>query len=236
MSEINEQSTVAAWVRAMPIRAGIFENLGIDYCCGGKKPLAEICARKGLDVTTVVAMLKALDAVSDSEGIDVEQLSLRELCDHIERQHHDWLRQELPRLDFMTEKVARVHGDSEPRLVEIRKVFESFGPDLVEHTVEEESSVFPLIRKLESNPGEAKIIAENLRSAIQKLEAEHDQAGSALERFSELTDRYQPPEWACNTFRALYDTLERLERNMHQHVHKENNILFPAALAMAANR
>ena len=236
MSEINEQSTVAAWVRAMPIRAGIFENLGIDYCCGGKKPLAEICARKGLDVTTVVAMLKALDAVSDSEGIDVEQLSLRELCDHIERQHHDWLRQELPRLDFMTEKVARVHGDSEPRLVEIRKVFESFGPDLVEHTVEEESSVFPLIRKLESNPGEAKVIAENLRSAIQKLEAEHDQAGSALERFSELTDRYQPPEWACNTFRALYDTLQRLERNMHQHVHKENNILFPAALAMAANR
>lgn len=236
MSEINEQSTVAAWVRAMPIRAGIFENLGIDYCCGGKKPLAEICARKGLDVTTVVAMLKALDAVSDSEGIDVEQLSLRELCDHIERQHHDWLRQELPRLDFMTEKVARVHGDSEPRLVEIRKVFESFGPDLVEHTVEEESSVFPLIRKLESNPGEAKVIAENLRSAIQKLEAEHDQAGSALERFSELTDRYQPPEWACNTFRALYDTLQRLEHNMHQHVHKENNILFPAALATAENR
>lgn len=235
MSEINEQSSVAAWVRAMPIRAGIFENLGIDYCCGGKKPLADVCARKGLDVKTVVSMLKALDAVSDSEGIDVEQLSLRELCDHIERQHHDWLRQELPRLDFMTEKVARVHGDSEPRLVEIRKVFESFGPDLVEHTVEEESSVFPLIRKLESHPGEAKIIAENLRSAIRKLESEHDQAGSALERFSELTDRYQPPEWACNTFRALYDTLQRLERNMHQHVHKENNILFPAALATAEN-
>lgn len=234
MTPITPETTVGELVRAVPNRSRIFENLGIDYCCGGKKPLAELCRAKGLDPATVVAMLTALDGATDSSSANPDTMGLAELCDHIEHAHHDYLREELPRLDFMTRKVAAVHGDHEPRLHEVRRVFESFNAAITDHTNEEESVVFPRIRQLEANPGQAADDAE-LQTAFAKLESEHDNAGAALEHFKALTDSYTPPDWACNTFRAMYDALDKLERNMHQHVHKENNVLFPKALALAAN-
>ncbi len=212
----------------------MFENLGIDYCCGGKIPLAEACQKKGLDPATVAAMLAAFDGAPDAADANPDQMKLSDLCDHIQRAHHDWLREELPRLDFMTRKVAAVHGDHEPRLHDIRRVFESFQAGIVAHTTEEDEQVFPSIRQLEAAPGNRAEAATVLRNAFAKLEEEHTEAGAALEQFAALTDRYTPPEWACNTFRAMFDTLARLERNMHQHVHKENNVLFPRALALAS--
>ncbi|HEX5176650.1 MAG TPA: iron-sulfur cluster repair di-iron protein, partial [Chthoniobacteraceae bacterium] len=207
-------------------------NLGIDYCCGGKKPLAEACQKKGLDPATVVAMLGALDGTSGITQADPDTLSLSELCDHIEQVHHGYLRKELPRLDFMTQKVAAVHGDSEPRLVELRRVFETFHEKVAAHTREEDEIVFPAIRKLETAGGD-KNVGSSLAREFSKLEAEHEKTGAALGQFKELTDDYTPPGWACNTFRALYDGLSHLEKDMHQHVHEENNVLFPKALAMA---
>ncbi|MBK8477245.1 MAG: iron-sulfur cluster repair di-iron protein [Opitutaceae bacterium] len=226
------ESTVGEIVRAQPARARVFERLGIDYCCGGKKPLHEACLAKGLDPETVVAMLDAMDlVVGDTGAPDPAQLSLSALCDHIEQVHHAYLREELPRLDFMTQKVASRHGEHEPRLFELRRTFEEFSSAMIAHTREEEQQIFPAIRLLDANqPAECR----SLKEAITKLEAEHDQAGSALARFSALTDGYSPPEWACNTFRALYDSLASMERETHQHVHKENNVLFPRALAAAA--
>jgi regulator of cell morphogenesis and NO signaling len=232
MKKITADTTVGEIVRAFPARSRVFENLGIDYCCGGKKPLAEVCQKKGLDPATVVAMLTALDGTSGITQDDPDTLSLSELCDHIERVHHGYLREELPRLDFMTQKVAAVHGDSEPRLVELRRVFETFNEKVAAHTKEEDESVFPAIRKLETAGGD-KSVASRLAGEFGKLEAEHEKAGAALGQFKELTDSYTPPEWACNTLRALYDGLARLEKDMHQHVQEENNVLFPKALAMA---
>lgn len=232
MLAVTPETTVGELVRAVPARARIFENLGIDYCCGGKKPLTEVCRAKSLDPATVVAMLTALGNATDAATVNANAMGLAELCDHIVRAHHDWLREELPRLDFMTRKVAAVHGDHELRLHEIRRVFESLQQEMVAHMADEEQQVFPAIRNLESANGHQAEAARALSAAFARLESEHDQAGAALERFAELTDRYTPPDWACNTFRALYDTLGRLERNMHQHVHKENNVLFPRALAL----
>lgn len=234
MIAITLETTIGELVRAVPARARIFENLGIDYCCGGKKPLAEVCRARNLDPTTVVAMLTALDGAADAPNGNPDAMSLAELCDHIERAHHDWLREELPRLDFMTRKVAAVHGDHEPRLHEIRRTFEAFQSEMVSHLREEEEQVFPTIRKLEAaKEGKAAAVAE-FKATFAKLEAEHDRAGEALTRFAELSDRYTPPDWACNTFRAMLDTLARLERNTHQHVHKENNVLFPRALSLGS--
>lgn len=227
------ETTVGELVRVKPARARIFENLGIDYCCGGKKPLAEVCRAKGLDSATVVAMLTALDGEPEISTANPDTMGLAELCDHIERAHHDYLREELPRLDFMTRKVAAVHGDHEARLHEIRHVFESFNVAMTAHTNEEESVVFPKIRQLATTNGDNTAAVAELTAAFAKLESEHDSAGAALERFKNLTDGYMPPDWACNTFRALYDTLAKLEHNMHQHVHKENNVLFVKALAAA---
>jgi regulator of cell morphogenesis and NO signaling len=229
MNSITAETTVGKIVRSVPARSRIFESLGIDYCCGGKKPLAEACRAKNLDPATVVAMLSALDAGAPAAtSPDPDTLSLSALCDNIEQVHHGYLREELPRLDFMTRKVAAVHGDHEPRLLEVRQVFESFNAAMTSHTQEEEEQIFPAIRRLESSGGAA---VTQLKGALDKLESEHDRAGAALSRFAELTDNYTPPEWACNTFRALYDGLANLERETHQHVHKENNVLFPRALS-----
>jgi regulator of cell morphogenesis and NO signaling len=233
MKTISVDTTVGEIVRGAPARSRIFENLGIDYCCGGKKPLAEVCQAKNLDPATVIAMLNALDSTADAPSANPDAMGLAELCDHIERAHHDYLREELPRLDFMTRKVAAVHGDHEARLIEVRRVFESFNAAMTAHTDDEEAVVFPKIRQLAAANGNRADIVTELKTTFAKLESEHDNAGAALERFKELTDSYTPPDWACNTFRALYDGLWQLEKNMHQHVHKENNILFVKALAAA---
>lgn len=234
LTHVTPETTVGELVRAVPARARLFEKLGIDYCCGGKKPLAEVCRGKQLDAGTVVAMLAALDGAPDTAEADPEAMSLAGLCDHIERAHHDYLREELPRLDFMTRKVAAVHGEHEPRLRDVRRMFESFQAEITAHTEEEERQVFPAIRRLESANGNRAEAATALKESLAKLESEHENAGAALVRFAELTDRYTPPDWACNTFRAMYDTLARLEGNMHQHVHKENNVLFPRVLALGS--
>jgi regulator of cell morphogenesis and NO signaling len=233
MKTITPETTVGEIVRAMPIRSRIFEKLGIDYCCGGKKPLNEVCRGKRLDAATVIAMLAALDSAQESLSANPDTMSLGELCHHIERAHHDYLREELPRLDFMIRKVAAVHGANETRLLEVRTSFEAFSEKMTSHTQEEEEIVFPKIRQLEKAKQDKASIVDDLRDTFAKLESEHDGAGTALSRFRELTDNYTPPEWACNTLRALYDGLERLEKETHQHVHKENNVLFVKALAAA---
>lgn len=233
MNTITPETTVGDIVRTSPARSRIFENLGIDYCCGGKKPLAEACRAKNLDPTTVVAMLTALDDGSEATTANPDAMSLVELCDHIEFVHHGYLREELPRLDFMTRKVAAVHGDREPRLLEVRRVFEAFNVAMTPHTQEEEERIFPTIRQLGSGNGDNAAAVAKLKQAFAKLESEHDRAGAALAELKTLTDHYTPPEWACNTFRALYDGLAKLEQNTHQHVHQENNVLFPKALATA---
>ncbi len=229
MKTLDINTSVGDLVREDPARSRIFEKLGLDYCCGGKRPLAEACQSKGLDPDTVLAMLSAMEDGPDSTLPNPDTLSLSELCDHIEQVHHGYLRQELPRLDFMTQKVAAVHGEQEPRLLKIRGLFESFYSEIASHTNDEEKNIFPTIRSLDE--GKEKSSASNLKSSLEKLESEHASAGAALAQFNQLTDNYTPPEWACNTFRALYDALHHLETDMHLHVHKENNVLFPKVTA-----
>lgn len=153
MNTIGPETTVGEIVRLVPARSRIFEKLGIDYCCGGKKPLAEACRAKGLDPATVIAMLSALDGASEAASAIPDTMSLSELCDHIEQVHHGYLREELPRLDFMSRKVAAVHGDHEPGLLEVRLVFETFNAKMVSHTREEDECIFPAIRQLEAANG-----------------------------------------------------------------------------------
>lgn len=231
MKTINMETTVGEIVRAAPTRSRIFANLGIDYCCGGKKPLAEACRAKGLDPATVAAMLSALDDAPAEATVNANQMTPSQLCDHIEAIHHAYLREEFPRLDFMTRKVAAVHGEHEPRLHEIRSVFEAFQAEMLSHLDEEEQVVFPAIRKLDSAVATSEAPGTRLATLLPKLESEHENAGAALGRFRELSDSYTPPDWACNTFRALYDGLAQLEQHTHQHVHLENNVLFPSVEA-----
>ncbi|MBC2592902.1 iron-sulfur cluster repair di-iron protein [Ruficoccus amylovorans] len=233
MTQPNAQTTVGELVRERPARSRVFEQHRIDYCCGGKRPLAEACAERKLDLALILRELEASDR-ADERLVDADAMSLSTLADHIEATHHAYLREELPRLDFMTRKVAAVHGDTEPRLRTIREVFIAFEQELSSHMLKEEQVLFPMIREIESTDTAPQFHCGSLANPISQMESEHDSAGNALAQFRSLTDDYTPPEWACNTFRALYDALAELERNMHQHVHKENNVLFPKALRREA--
>ena len=233
MTNLNAQTTVGELVRERPARSRVFEQHRIDYCCGGKRPLAEVCTERNLDLDKILSELQASDQ-ADARLVDADAMGLAELAEHIVATHHAYLREEMPRLDFMTRKVAAVHGDTEPRLRQIREVYVAFQEELTSHMMKEEQILFPMIGEIESATAAPQFHCGSLANPIAQMESEHDSAGDALAQFRSLSDDYTPPEWACNTFRALYDALADLEQNMHQHVHKENNVLFPKALRREA--
>jgi regulator of cell morphogenesis and NO signaling len=232
--ELSENATVGGLVAAVPARSRIFEQLGIDYCCGGKLPLAEACRKKGLDPRTVVQMLAAFDAAQSgpAEAIDPLSMTLTALADHIEATHHAYLKTELPRLDAITEKVARVHGEHDSRLAQVRQAFAALSEEMHSHMAKEERILFPMIRALEASGDLSVLHCGSLAHPIRQMEAEHDSAGGGLALMRELTDGFTPPAWACNTYRAMLDALAHLERDLHLHVHKENNVLFPQAVEL----
>lgn len=229
MTAMNTNVTVGALVAERPARARVFERLGIDYCCGGRKPLAEVCAQRGLDAKALLAELTLDTEPADAGERDWSDAPLAVLCDHIEATHHAYLRFELPRLGAMTRKVATVHGEREPHLRELAGLFGAFHAELDAHMAKEEQVLFPIIRKLEEAHSLPSFHCGSVANPIRMMEHEHDNAGDALARMRALTRDYTPPPEACNTYRAMLDGLQELEKDMHQHVHKENNILFPRA-------
>lgn len=234
MSAVQAPETIGEMVARHPALSRIFEQVGIDYCCGGKKTLEQACQEKGLDVESVSAELAACAAAEGAPLVDAAAMSLTDLADHIEQTHHAFLRRELPRLDWMTEKVANVHGEHEPRLRQMRTTYQALQEELFSHMMKEERVLFPLIRELEANSTAPAFHCGSLANPMRQMESEHHDAGSALESLSELSDGYAPPDWACNTYRAMLDALARFQLDMHQHVHKEESILFPKALALEA--
>jgi regulator of cell morphogenesis and NO signaling len=230
-------SPVGSWVAEKPQRSRVFEALKIDYCCGGKVSLEEACRKRRLDPEEVVRMIRDSDAdAGPSPMADADAMTLSELADHIEQTHHAFLRDELPRLDFMTDKVARVHGDHDPRLHRVRAAFVDLRRELEPHMMKEERILFPMVRQLEASGSGPEPHGGTVANPIRQMEHEHDQAGEALAILREATDDFVPPEWACNTYRAMLDALQRLEGDMHIHVHKENNVLFPKAIELEASR
>ncbi|MDG2223626.1 MAG: iron-sulfur cluster repair di-iron protein [Rubripirellula sp.] len=231
MLTLDPQMTVGDFVRQRPSRARVFENLQIDYCCGGKLTLNHACEKRGMEVVDVLRQVEACDATTDSQEIvDADAMTMTELADHIESTHHAYLRSELPRLDAMTEKVTRVHGDKDKRLYRMRDAFVALKAELEPHMMKEERILFPIVRQLDASQSRPEFHCGNVANPIRQMEHEHEQAGLALATLNETTDGYTAPEWACNTHRALLDSLAKLEADMHQHIHKENNVLFPKAI------
>lgn len=228
------ETTVGQLVAERPGRSRVFQQLGIDFCCGGKKPLSEVCRDKGLDAATVLQVLIAgeSDGTGPTEGdeVDAAAMTLTELCDHVEQSHHAYLKAELPRLRMMVRKVAAVHGHDHPWTLEIDGVFAGFAAEMESHMLKEEQALFPMIRELDTGRRSDSVQGRRVENAIAVMEHEHDDAGSDLERMRTLSNGFTPPLGACNTFRAMLDGLRELEADMHQHVHKENNVMFPRAL------
>jgi regulator of cell morphogenesis and NO signaling len=226
---ITERTTVAAIASTLPSSVRVFQRHGIDFCCGGKTPLATVCREHGIPFAELVSAIET-SALAPSDERDWNDEPLHFLIDHIVATYHDSLRQELPRLESMAAKVARTHGLSAAHLARLEAIVSELSAELQSHLRKEELVLFPAIRTIEegsAHPGTP------INAPIAVMEHEHDHAAELLSELRAMTGGYVPPPWACETFRALYDGLSELEAAMHIHVHLENNVLFPRALGLA---
>ncbi|NQV72544.1 iron-sulfur cluster repair di-iron protein [bacterium] len=224
MSSFSPESRVGDIAVEQPSATRSFYRFGIDFCCGGGKSLESVCEKKGLDVDQVLLDITLQAAGNGEESPnDWKSASSVALISHIITTYHEPLRVELPRLKSMLDKVQKVHGHVDPeRFSELQAVYTKLGDELMEHMLKEEQVLFPSI--MQGNETEASTL-------LGDLEQDHEDAGEALRAINRLTDSYVAPEYACNTWRALWSGFEDLEKAMHEHVHLENNILFPRTLA-----
>ena len=242
-------ASLAQLVNERPQLIGVFESLRLDYCCGGGQTLAEACESQGLDVETVRQMIDAFErvGVGDVAGAagspagagrpageerDWREAGLGELCDHITAVYHDGLRRDLPELGELIDTVVRVHRAERPELVDAEHAFVDLRRKIEAHIEEEEQTLFPAIRELETLPGTPAVDP----AWIEQHESEHIEVGEGLSRLRALADDYDSSKALCSTHRRLYERLDAFESELHQHVHKENNILFPRARDLAAEK
>ena len=219
---INIESTVGQIATEYPLATRVFARHNIDYCCGGGSSLGEVCSQNGLETDAILTEIQNEIKTQESADNQWDKEPLTDLIDHILATYHRPLDEELPRLEFMVHKVYNVHGDKNPEMFsELRQVYLALISELKAHMMKEEQILFPMIKR--GDGGMA-------NGPINVMLQDHDSAGNALKRIRELTNNYQVPEEACNTWRALWYGLEALEEALHQHIHLENNILFPRAL------
>jgi len=230
------EKTVREIALENPSSIRVFEALGIDYCCGGKRSLGEACSRADIDMEKVLALLAKADADSGGESGDWATRSLRELIAHIVAKHHVFVRQETARIVGLLLKVSSKHGAAHPEIRKIEPLFHAVGQELATHMLKEEQVLFPHIERLEKAvetgappPG---AFFGSVARPIAHMTADHDDAGAIVAQIRELSNDYTAPAGACPTYVGLYRALEDFERDLQQHVHLENNILFPRAVEL----
>ena len=219
-----------------PTTVRVFESLGIDYCCGGKRSLQYACQRAGVPVEQALDLLAAVKEDSIADTANWGGASTQELIRHIKGRHHSYVRSETPRLMTMFEKVVSRHGQAHPELASIRDLFKALTEELSVHMHKEENVLFPYFEQMEAavarGAAPPPAVFGSVEMPISRMLADHDDAGELLSKIRVLSSGYSAPDSACPTYRALYHGLEEFERDLHQHVHLENNILFPRALRM----
>lgn len=230
------QTTVRDIALEQPASIRVFEKFGIDYCCGGRKPLAEACEEHSIELGAVLKAIEEATAGASEHERNWAAEPLETISSHIVATHHAYIRAELPRLEMLAQKVVSRHGNTQPELEQIQKLIQSLGPDLLQHLAKEEMVLFPYITNLERNlatcgPRPLGCFGA-VRNPIRMMIAEHDAAGEAMAQIRLLSEGFTPPEWACPTYRGFYQALAEFEKDLHQHVHLENNILFPRAIEL----
>jgi regulator of cell morphogenesis and NO signaling len=227
--EITPQTTVSAIAAAYPETLRMFEALGVDYCCGGKLPLADAVRTAKAPLETVIAVLTTTIAQGTATMAERDWLAvpLPALMDEIVATHHTYLNRELPRLEGLLALVARVHGPNHGDVLQpLVETFAALKAELEAHLRKEEEVTFPAIRALHAGTAD-----ETARRTMLELETEHEGAGAALAAMHRITGDFTLPADACNTFAAVYRGLRELEADIHHHIHLENNVLFPRVRA-----
>lgn len=226
--------TVRELASTNPRAARVFESFGIDYCCGGEKSLAQACSVAKVNVQEVTQALESLPAQHHDR--DWQAASLAELVKHIVEKHHAYVRTEIPRLIALLAKVVRVHGQNHAELEKVATSFQALAEELTLHLLKEERMLFPYIVHLEGAAKNGSCPAPPVFGAVQNpvrmMMMEHDSAGQLLRKMREATNGYTLPVDACVSYRVLYRALPEFEADLHQHIHLENNILFPRAIEL----
>lgn len=232
-----EEKTVAEIVTENIKTADIFKKNGIDFCCGGNVKVQEICKKKGVDFNVVKEEIEKI-GMDKSTSHDFNSWDLDFLADYIVNTHHKYVAGANQIIIEYSDKVASVHGHHYTEVVKINELFHALVVELNAHMLKEEQILFPYIKEMavaEKNnvsldlPGFGTV-----KNPINMMEEEHDGAGEIIMEIAKLTNGFTPPEEACNTFRALYASLEEFQNDLFQHIHLENNILFPKAIALEA--
>jgi regulator of cell morphogenesis and NO signaling len=219
----------------MPAATRVFEKMGIDYCCGGTMPITEACRAAGVTVEEVVESLENIEATSQTldESKDWRDASLASLIAYIHDKHHVFTREELGRVEPLLAKVCSVYGEKRPELLRIQALFIELRRELLLHMMKEENILFPYITQMEDaiNVGLSAPapMFGTVRNPVRMMMVEHDGAGDMLRRIRQLSDDFNPPADTCVSYQTLY---RALEMDLHQHIHLENNILFPRAVEM----
>lgn len=216
--------------------AAIFQKYGLDFCCGGGKPIGEACSAKGFDPSELLLQLNEIHSTPGSGLPKFSQWDASLLCDYIVENHHRYVKDVIPAIGQHAEKVARVHGTHRPDLVKVAEIFARVAADLQSHMEKEERVLFPYVKSLASTRSKGLVVGVppfgTVQNPIRMMEAEHAVAGDEMAEIRQLTNDYTPPIDACATYRVLFQELAAFEQDLHVHVHLENNILFPKAIAL----
>mgnify|MGYP001566150671 CR=1 FL=1 len=236
MLTITNDTTIGNIVADDYRAAAVFQKHGIDFCCGGGQSLASACDAAGVDCAALAGELAKLDQVTDIPVPRFKSWDPGFLTDYIEANHHAYVRGAISTILQHTRKVAQVHGERHPEVIEIARVFEGVAQEMTHHMMKEEHILFPHIRELAAGTRAGRPMPPSpfgsIQNPIRMMEMEHESAGGATARIRQLSGNYTPPDDACATYRVTYQELQEFERDLHQHVHLENNILFPKALEL----
>ncbi len=230
-TQINIEPTIGEIVANDFRAASMFKEAGIDFCCGGNKSLSKACKEKGADESYLIQQLETLAQTPVSGAMNFKEWDLGFLSDYIVNTHHKFVLKNLPELVFYTQKIANVHGEHHPELIEVASLFTKINEELLQHLKNEEEVLFPAIKEAEKNASPE--VKATIVSEITRMQGEHEFAGGAMDKINVLTNNYLIPEDACNTYRVSLKLLEQFEDDLHIHVHLENNILYPKALKLA---
>jgi regulator of cell morphogenesis and NO signaling len=227
--------TVRELALEIPSATRVFEKMGIDYCCGGKRSLADACAVAGVTLEDVKRELTAASYLEKEEP-NFLSATLETLIGHIVSKHHSFTRLEIARLNALLEKVCAAHAENHPELLRINVLFRDLGADLDTHMAKEERVLFPYVIRMEASAKQHVPLFRppfgTVANPVRMMMLEHDRAGALLKEIRALSADYVPPTDACFSYHTLYSALEALEKDLHQHIHLENNILFPRAVEM----
>ena len=239
---VTTEKTLRELVLETPAATRVLEKLGIDYCCGGNQSLEQACRAANLPIGKVLDSLEAAELATKPEGKDRDwqQEALADLVAHITSTHHKYTRSEIARLAPLLEKVRSVHGQNHPELQSIQTSFLGLADELTMHMMKEEMMLFPYIVRMEESVIERQPILPppfgTVQNPVSMMMHEHDSAGDALRAMRQASGGYAAPADACVSYQTLYRTLAEFEADLHQHIHLENNVLFPRAIAMEQGR